>query len=71
VIDDKPTQVLWIDSLEKVLMPKTHRGSAIGDMFVVDKMIVLTFLDFPDPDKAHRSLAIGDFLFLLFNRRTR
>jgi hypothetical protein len=30
-------------------------------------MIVLTFLDFPDPDKAHRSSAIGDFFTSFVN----
>jgi hypothetical protein len=50
-----------MDSLEKFLMPKTLWGLTIGDMLVVDKMIFLTFLDFPDPDKAHRSFSIYDF----------
>jgi hypothetical protein len=30
-------------------------------------MIVLTFLDFPDPDKAHRSSTIGDFFMAFVN----
>jgi hypothetical protein len=30
-------------------------------------MIVLTFLDFPDPDKAHRSSAISDFFTSFVN----
>jgi hypothetical protein len=56
-----------IDSLENILMLKTHRWSTIGDMFVTDKMIVLTFLEFPDPDKAHRSLTINDFFVSFVN----
>jgi hypothetical protein len=48
-------------------MPKTHRGSVIRDMFVANKIIVLTFLYFPDPDKAHRSLTIGDFFTSFVN----
>jgi hypothetical protein len=48
-------------------MLKTHRGSTIGDMFVTDKMIVLTFLEFPDPDKAHRSLTINVFFVSFVN----
>jgi hypothetical protein len=30
-------------------------------------MIVLTFLDFPDPDQAHRSSAIDDFFTAFVN----
>jgi hypothetical protein len=48
-------------------MPKMHQGSVIEDMFVAEKMIVLTFLDFPDLDKAHRSSAIGDFFTSFVN----
>jgi hypothetical protein len=47
-------------------MPKTHRGW-IGDMLVADKMIVLTFLDFPNPNKAHRSSTIDDFFMSFVN----
>jgi hypothetical protein len=48
-------------------MPKMHWGSVIGDMFVAEKMIVLTFLDFPNPDKSHRSSAIDDFFISFVN----
>jgi hypothetical protein len=34
-------------------MPKVYQGSTIADMFITKKMIILTLLDFPDPDKAH------------------
>jgi hypothetical protein len=56
-----------IDSLEKVSMTKTHRGSTIDDNFIVVKMIVVTFLDFPDPDKAHRASSIDDFFTSFVN----
>jgi hypothetical protein len=42
-------------------MPKMHRGSVIRDTFIVEKINVVTFMDFPDPDKGHRSSPIGDF----------
>jgi hypothetical protein len=48
-------------------MPKTHRGSMIGGMFVADKMIVLTFLNFLDPDKVHRSSTINYFFMSFVN----
>jgi hypothetical protein len=48
-------------------MPKTHRGSTIRDNFIVVKMIVVIFLDFPDPDKAHRASTIDDFFTSFVN----
>jgi hypothetical protein len=42
-------------------MPKMHQGSVIDDNFIVVKIIVVTFLDFPDPGKPHQALAIDDF----------
>jgi hypothetical protein len=48
-------------------MPKMHQGSAIGDIFFANKMIVVTFLDFPDPDNVHQSSAIGNFFASFIN----
>jgi hypothetical protein len=56
-----------IGSLEKVSMSKMHRGSVIGDKFIAVKMIVVIFLDFPDPDKAHRASAIDDIFTSFVN----
>jgi hypothetical protein len=56
-----------IDSLEKFPIPKMHRGLMIEDMFFADRMIVSTFLYFPDPNKVHRSSAIGDFFTSFVN----
>jgi len=50
-----------IDYFEKVLMPKTHRGSTIDDNFITVKTIVVTFRDFLDPDKVHWASTIDDF----------
>jgi hypothetical protein len=36
-------------------------------MFVAEKIIVVTFLDFFDPDKAHWSLNIGNFFASFIN----
>jgi hypothetical protein len=52
----------WIDSLEKVSMPKTHHRRS--DLYRI-KMIVVTFLDFPDPDKVHST--IDDFFTSFVN----
>jgi hypothetical protein len=41
--------------------PDAKNASGIDDIPIAVKMIVVTFLDFPDPDKAHRALAINDF----------
>jgi hypothetical protein len=57
-IDDKPTQVFPDRLSQKSPDVENVSGIGIEDMFVIEKMIVLTFLDFPDPDKAHRSSTI-------------
>jgi hypothetical protein len=43
-----------IDLLENFPMPKVYQGSMIDDMFNREKINILTLLDFPDPEKAHR-----------------
>jgi hypothetical protein len=45
--------------------PNAKSASGIDNIPIVVKMIVVTFLDFPDPNKAHRDLAIND-LFTSF-----
>jgi hypothetical protein len=54
-----------IDSHKKVMMSKVYWVLAINDMLIVDKMIVLTFLNFPDPIKriAHRLSMISLIIF--------
>jgi hypothetical protein len=41
------TKCSQVGSLEKVSMPKTYRGSTIEDNSIVDEIIVVIFLDFP------------------------
>jgi len=67
VIGDKLTQFLLNQFPRKILNVETHWGSAIGDNFITVKMIVITFFDFPDPDKSHRALAINDFFTSFVN----
>jgi hypothetical protein len=72
MIDDKPTQVL-LDRLSRKSPNAKNasgirdQGSMIGDMFVVAKIIVVTFLYFFDPDKAHRSSTIDNFFESFIN----
>jgi hypothetical protein len=56
-----------IGPLEKVSMPKTHRGSTIRDKFIVVEIIVVIFMDFPDLDKAHWASVIDDFFTSFVN----
>jgi hypothetical protein len=44
-----------------------HQGTTIRDMFVAEKMIVLTFLYFPNLDKVHQLLVINDFFTSFVN----
>jgi hypothetical protein len=46
-----------------------ENASGIDDRryFIAVKMIVVTFLDFPDPDKAHRASTIDDFFTSFVN----
>jgi hypothetical protein len=62
-IDDKPTNVISYQLSQKSNDAKNASG--IGDIFVIDKFIVLTFLDFPNPEKAHQPSIIID-LFTSF-----
>jgi hypothetical protein len=52
-----------IDSLKNFLMPEVYWGSAI--CLLQKKSIVLTLLDFPNPEQAHRSSTIDGFLWIL------
>jgi hypothetical protein len=48
-------------------MPKTPRGSTIGNNYIAVKMIGVTFLDFPNSDKAHWVSTIGYFFMSFVN----
>jgi hypothetical protein len=65
-IDDKLTQVFPNRLSQK--SPDAESVSTIDDQLYVyhrQKMIVLTLLYFPDPDKVHRASTINDF-FMAF-----
>jgi hypothetical protein len=51
----------------KFLTPKKFQGSTIDDNLIAVKMIVVTFLDFLDPDKARWASTIDNFFTSFVN----